>query len=96
MTGKWIWNGVNEWRIGTEFIQLDAYEDCETHGDECECTEIWLGDDKTGNFDTEGIFNTFEEARQHAQEFMKENPNGWMLKDTLKTENDKKEKVTFT
>jgi hypothetical protein len=93
MTGKWIWNGVNEWRIGTEFIQLDAYEDCEIHNqNECECTEVWLGDDKTGSFDTEGIFDTFAEAEKHAREFMRKNPNGWMPKD----KQEPKEKVQFT
>jgi hypothetical protein len=97
MTGKWVWDGTNSWRIGTEFLSLDVYEDCETHTpNECECTEIWLRDDKTGKYDTEGIFNTYEEAKSHAEQFMRENPNGWLLKDSLKTEYDKREKVTFT
>lgn len=97
MTGKWVYDGFITWRNGTEFLRLEAYEECETHDpDKCECTEIWLGDDKTGNYDIEGVFDTYNEAKKHALKIMRENPLGWLLKDNIKTEKDKKEKVRFT
>jgi hypothetical protein len=97
MTGKWVWDGCNGWRIGTEFLTIDVYEDCERHlPSECECTEVWLRDDKTGNYDCEGIYESYEEAQEHAKTFMRQNPNGWLLKDSIKTEREQKEKVCFT
>ena len=97
MTNKWVYDGHETWRIGTEFISIDAYEDCDRHDrDKCECTEVWLGDDKTGNCDTEGIFDSYDEAIEHVRQFIKETPDGWMLKDKQRTEKEKREVVSFT
>lgn len=97
MTNKWVYDGFQTWRIGTEFIAIDAYEDCEIHDpDKCECTEVWLGDDKTGNCDNEGIFESYDEAIAHVEQFIKENPNGWQYYHKQQTEKEKREVVTFT
>jgi hypothetical protein len=98
MTGKWVEDAIERvWRIGTEFIRIDDYEDCSDHSpEECNCQEVWVGDDNSGNWDSEGIFDSIEKAEQYVKDFMKENPNGWLSDDKAKTEQEAKEKVQFT
>lgn len=69
------------WKVKdtTQFLCIEAYEDCEIHDpDECTCEEVWLGDDTTGNCDVLGVYDNFEEADKASKEFMQQNPNGWM------------------
>lgn len=97
MKSKWVWENSHSWRIGTEFIKIDDYEDCEAHDpDECLCCEVWVGDDSSGNWDCEGIFDSYEEAKRYAEKFMRENPNGWMLKDRIKADYDDRVRIEFT
>lgn len=60
-------------------VTIQPWDDiCETHGDkECTCWEVWIADDKTGNWDCLGIWENFELADQKAKEWMGENSEGW-------------------
>lgn len=69
------------WRNGSEALLLDHFDDCDIHDpDKCECTEIWVRDDKTGNWDSLGIFDNCVKAEREAEKFMREHPDGWMEK----------------
>jgi len=93
---KWDRNG-DTWNIGTQFIQIDAYEDCSDHSpEECNCQEVWVGDDITGNYDVEGIFDNYEDAEKYVESFLKVNPLGWMAKSKAKAKMEEKVKVSFT
>lgn len=59
-------------------ITIEPYEDCTEHDpDECQCHEIWIADDKNGQYDSIGIYNTFEEADQETKKWMREHLEGW-------------------
>lgn len=93
---KWVQDG-DGWVIGTQFIRIDAYEDCSDHKpSECNCQEVWVGDDSTGNWDCEGIFNNYDKALEYVKNFLKENPRGWTTESKTEAKAEEKEKVAFT
>jgi len=60
-----------------EEVVIEVFEDCSEHDpDECECHEVWLRCNKTGNCDTLGVYNSFDEADIEAKKFMRENQKG--------------------
>ena len=84
--GQWEnqlgYRGMMEvWKIQEtqDFVCIEPWDDiCERHRDqECTCWEAWLGNDKTGDCDTLGIWESFDKADQEAKKWMNENPNGW-------------------
>lgn len=50
---------------------------CIEYDEDSDCEEVWLGNDKTGDCENIGFFDTVEEADKGAKEFMRENPHGW-------------------
>jgi len=65
------------WKVmeNSDFLCIESFDDSEDNED----CEVWLGNDKTGNIDTVGVYSSFEEADTEAKKFMRENPNGWSV-----------------
>jgi len=62
-------------------IEPFDHEDHETPEDDphlriCECHEVWMRCEKTGNIDTLGVYDSFDEADREAKKFMRENQRG--------------------
>lgn len=81
MMDMWKFHDENGKYTG-DFICIEPYDDvcshCEELGKECECEEVWVGNDKTGFHDTIDMFETYEKAIAFAKEFMKANPKGFV------------------
>jgi hypothetical protein len=92
------WDRIGDvWRIGTQFIRIDEYGDCSIHEpDKCECQEVWVGDDFSGNWDSEGIFDNYDKALEYVHNFLEENPRGWTKESQQKAKQEEREKVSFT
>ncbi len=77
-----IWRLMKNGKDTGQFIQIEPIDDicehCDSLGKDCECEEVWIGDDKTGFHDTLGCFESYDEAIAFAKKYMKKNPNGFV------------------
>jgi hypothetical protein len=76
-----IWDFYKDGKRTGMWLMVEALDDCdicEEEGKECECHEVCVFDDNTGNVDTLTVEDTYEKAMEFAKTWMKENENGWV------------------
>lgn len=80
--GKWReqlgWRGTkDEWQTedGRYSLFIESFEE-DIENDVIE-EEVWIADNKTGSWDSL-FFGEYDEVKEKAKKWMKENPEGWM------------------